>query len=84
MLGVCYLLGYGCTQNIQYGRQLLERSAQSACRNFGLGMMYAEGLGVSENIAKGVEYLKAAGEYPPAKEALTHYKKSLFGVWRRK
>ena len=47
-------------------------------------MMYAEGLGVRENIGKGVEYLKAAGTYPPAQEALKRYKKSLFGVWRRK
>ncbi len=28
--------------------------------------------------------LKAAGNYGPAMEALKHYKKSLFGVWRRK
>ncbi len=47
-------------------------------------MMYAEGIGVRENIEKGVEYLKAAGNYEPAVEALKHYKKILFGVWRRK
>lgn len=40
-------------------------------------MMYAEGIGVRENIEKGVEYLKAAGNYGPATEALTHYKKEL-------
>ena len=47
-------------------------------------MMYSEGIGVRENIEKGVEYLKAAGNYEPAIEALKHYKKSLFGVWRRR
>ncbi len=47
-------------------------------------MIYAEGIGVRENIEKGMEYLKAAGNYGLAVEALKHYKKSLFGVWRRR
>lgn len=84
LLGLCYLMGYGCRQDVERGRQLLERSEKTKYRDYGLGMMYAEGLGVQENIEKGVEYLKAAREYPPAQEALTHYKKSWFGVWRRK
>lgn len=83
-LGLCYLLGYGCEQDVVRGRMLLERSGETVYRNYGLGMMYAEGLGVGENIEKGVEYLKAAGDYGPAKEALKNYKKSLFGVWRRR
>ena len=84
MLGICYLLGYGCEQDMARGRILLERSRNTKYKNYGLGMMYAEGLGVREDIGKGVEYLKAAGEYEPAKEALKNYKKSLFGVWRRR
>ena len=76
MLGICYLLGYGCEQNMARGRILLERSGNTKYKNYGLGMMYAEGLGVREDIGKGVEYLKAAGEYEPAKEALKNYKKS--------
>jgi len=84
MLGMCYLLGYGCRQDVVRGRMLLERSRNSIWKNYGLGMMYAEGLGVPENIGQGVEYLKAAGDYEPAVEALKHYKKSFFGVWRRK
>ena len=84
MLGICYLLGYGCEQNMARGRILLERSGNTKYKNYGLGMMYAEGPGVREDIGKGVEYLKAAGEYEPAKEALKNYKKSLFGVWRRR
>ena len=83
LLGICYLLGYGCQQNPQRGRALLERSKNSCFKSYGLGMMYAEGIGVQEDIKKGVEYLKAAGNYGPAMEALKHYKKSLFGVWRR-
>jgi len=83
MLGMCYLLGYGCQQDVIRGRMLLERSRNTIWKNYGLGRMYAEGIGVPENIGKGVEYLKAAGNYEPAVEALKHYKKSLFGVWRR-
>lgn len=84
LLGICYLLGYGCQQEPARGKVLLERSKNSCYKNYGLGMMYAEGIGVQEDIEKGVEYLKAAGNYGPAIEALKHYKKSLFGVWRRK
>ena len=84
LLGICYLLGYGCQRNVERGKTLLLESKNTIFKNYGLGMMYTEGLGVPEDIQKGVEYLKAAGDYPPAKEALTHYKKSLFGVWRRK
>ena len=39
---------------------------------------------VGKSTLCGVEYLKAAGNYEPAIEALKHYKKNLFGVWRRK
>lgn len=84
LLGICYLLGYGCQQNVARGKALLLESDNTIFRNYGLGMMYTEGLGVPEDIGKGVEYLKATGDYPPAKEALKNYKKSLFGVWRRK
>ena len=62
----------------------MEKSEKSRYKSYGLGMMYAEGIGVREDIEKGVEYLKEAGNYGPAIEALKHYKKSLFGVWRRK
>jgi len=84
MLGLCYLLGYGCRQDVVRGRLLLEGSRNTVWKYYGLGMMYTEGLGVPENIGKGVEYLKAAGDYEPAVEALKQFKKSLFGVWRRK
>ena len=82
-LGVCYLLGLGCAQDPQLGKQLLEKAKPSLCRNYGLGMMYAEGIGVKQDIARGVELLKQAGNFPPAQEALKHYKKSFFGVWRK-
>ena len=84
LLGICYLLGRGCQQNPARGKAFLEKSRDSPYKSYGLGMMYAEGIGVREDIEKGVEYLKEAGNYGPAIEALKHYKKSLFGVWRRK
>lgn len=84
LLGICYLLGYGCQQNPAKGRTFLEKSKNSPYKSYGLGMMYTEGIGVQEDIGRGVEYLKAAGNYGPAIEALKQYKKSLFGVWRRK
>lgn len=86
MLGVCCLLGWGCAQNPVRGRTLLTlpNCPDSRYKSYGLGRMYAEGIGVPEDIEKGVRYLQAAGDYEPAKEALKQYKKSLFGVWRRR
>ena len=84
--GLCYLLGYDCQQDPERGKAYLEKTKDSPYKNYGLGRMYAEGLGVREDIEQGVDYLKKAAwaNYEPAKEALTHYKKSWFGVWRRK
>lgn len=84
LLGICFLLGRGCRQDPELGKKCLEGSRDTPFKRYGLGLMYAEGIGVKENIEKGVEYLKAADSYPPAQEALKRYKKSLFGVWRRR
>ncbi len=49
------------------------------------GYIHARGLGgVPEDIKKGVELLKKAGNLPEAKEELLHYKKTLFGKWVRR
>ena len=48
------------------------------------GFIYARGLGVPEDIKKGVEYLQKAGNFDKAKEELLHYKKTLFGKWVRR
>ena len=86
MLGICHLLGWGCAQNPIRGRTLLAMTSclDSPYKSYGLGRMYAEGIGVPEDIEKGVQHLQAAGDYKPAKEALMQYKKSFFGGWRRK
>lgn len=82
-LGVCCLLGYGCEQDVERGKALLEQSDDVRYKSYGLGMMYAQGIGVSKDIARGVEYLQAAGDYEPARKELKNYKKSFFGNWRR-
>ena len=84
ILGICHLLGYGCRQVVIKGRTLLMFSGDSQYKHYGLGRMYAEGIGVAEDIGKGVKHLQAAGDYAPAVEALKQYKKSIFGVWRRR
>lgn len=86
MLGVCCLLGWGCAQDPVRGRTLLTLPycSDSRYKFYGLGRMYAEGIGVPEDIEKGVRYLQKAGDYEPAREALKQYKKSIFGVWRRR
>lgn len=83
MLGVCYLLGRGCGKDPQKGRELLEAAGPSPFRSYGLGMMYAEGIGVKRNIASGVKLLKEAGDFAPAQEALGHYKRGFLGIWKR-
>lgn len=85
MLGICYLFGYGCQKDPGKAKALFdEANYTSDLKNYGLGMIYAEGLGTAENIKKGVEYFQKAKDYAPAQEALRSYKKTLFGKWVRK
>lgn len=85
MLGTCYLCGLGCQRDPVKARQLFEEAKYSSdLKNCGLGIIYADGLGVPEDIAKGVEYLQKAANYPPAQEALLRFKKTLFGKWVRR
>lgn len=85
MLGICYLFGRGCKQDPVKARALFEEADYSSdLKNYGLGMIYTEGMGIAANIKKGVEYLQKAKDYAPAQEALLHYKKNLFGKWVKK
>ncbi len=85
MLGCCYLFGWGCQKDLGRALQLLqETDHNSDLRNYGLGLIYADGLGIPEDIKKGVEYLQKAQKYAPAQEALLRFKKSLFGKWVRR
>lgn len=82
-LGLCYLMGYGCDQNVERGKQFLEQGEDSWYKNYGLGMMYTQGMGVAKDIEKGIGYLRAAGDFEPAKKELSRYKKGFFGGWKR-
>ncbi|MCI8649868.1 MAG: sel1 repeat family protein [Anaerotruncus sp.] len=85
MLGTCYLFGYGCEKNPVRARELFEEADYtSELIQYGLGLIYADGLGVKEDIKKGVEYLQKAKDYAPAQEALRRFKKTMFGKWVRK
>lgn len=85
MLGTCYLCGLGCQTDPVRARILFEEmKGSSNLKNCGLGIIYADGLGVPEDIPKGVEYLQKAQGYPPAQEALLRFKKTLFGKWVRR
>ncbi len=85
MLGTCYLFGLGCQRDPVRARALFEEPKyRTDLSNYGLGLIYADGLGVPEDIKKGVEHLQKAPNYPPAQEALLRFKKTLFGKWVRR
>ena len=85
MAGTCYLFGYGCQRDPARARTLFEEAKYTSdLKNYGLGLIYADGLGVPEDIKKGVEYLQKAPQYAPAQEALLRFKKTLFGKWVRR
>ena len=85
LLGTCCLFGYGCRKDPVRARRLFQEAKQSSDRlNYGLGLIYADGLGVPEDIGRGVAYLQKASNYAPAKEALLRFKKTLFGKWVRR
>ena len=51
-----------------------------------MGEIYDRGMGVPEDIEKAVSWYQKASEAgcAGAKEALGHFKKSIFGKWKRK
>ncbi|WP_295741966.1 tetratricopeptide repeat protein [uncultured Oscillibacter sp.] len=84
-LAKCCFYGLGTPQD--YGRALqFLKEVDWANReaDYMRGCIYARGLGVPEDIKKGVEYLQKAGNFDKAKEELLHYKKTLFGKWIRR
>ena len=85
MLGICYLFGYGCQKDPVRALQLFQEvDYTSDLKKYGLGTIYTEGLGVPQDIKKGVEYFQKAPDYAPAQEALLKFKKTLFGKWVRR
>ena len=84
-LGKCYFRGWGTQQDYVKAREFLEQVDWTNKEAFYmLGAIYGQGLGVPEDIKKGVEYLQKAGDNEEAKKELLKYKKTLFGKWVRR
>lgn len=84
-LGKCYFRGWGTQQDYGKAREMLEQvDWVNREAYYMLGVIYGQGLGVPEDIKKGVEYLQKAGDRKEAKEELLKYKKTLFGKWVRR
>ena len=84
-LGTAYFYGRGVQQDYIKAREILEKVDWNNREvHYCLGVIYGQGLGVEANIPKAVEHLQKSGNYPPAKEELLRYKKTLFGKWVRR
>lgn len=86
LLGMCYLKGNGCEKDPYRAKELfLEVKSPTNIVNYGLAMIYADGLGGEPvDVNKAVSHLQAAPNYTPAKEMLTRFKKDSSGNWRKK
>lgn len=81
-LAKCYFYGLGTQQDYVKARQFLDLvSRKNEEVFFMLGFIHARGLGVPEDIKKGMEYLQKAGDYNEAIQERVRYKKTLFGKW---
>ncbi|MCM1065910.1 MAG: sel1 repeat family protein [Eubacterium sp.] len=81
-LAQCFFYGYGTKQDYVLTRKLLDEVYWDNWEaDYLRGMIYANGLGVAQDIPKGVMYLQRAGDHEEAKAELSHYKKTLFGRW---
>ncbi len=84
-LAQCCFNGWGAPQD--YGKALAfldQVGWKNAEADYMRGYIHARGLGVPEDIPRGVEYLKKAGDFEKAREELRCYKKTLFGKWVRR
>ena len=84
-LASCCFYGWGTPQDYNKAKMFLDKMDWNYWEaNYMWGYMYCHGLGVPEDIKKGVEYLQKAGNHDKPKEELLHYKKTLFGKWVRR
>ncbi|MBO5524213.1 MAG: sel1 repeat family protein [Roseburia sp.] len=82
MLAAAKLRGLGCAKDAAAAKQLLEEASYTSdLKNYGLGVIYAQGLGVPQDIKKGVEYLDKAQDLEWAREERAKYKKGFLGKW---
>lgn len=91
-LGYCYLNGVGgCTQNYPLAHRYLADCSSTRNHNQGnayraLGEIHEKALGVPVNVNKAVYYYEKASHHgcEKAKEDLKHFRKNMFGKWKRK
>ena len=81
-LSQCYLEGIGTAPDYQQAHRLAWETKDKPRSLYVLGRIYCEGLGMPQDIAMGVEYLDRSG-LSEAEEERKHYKKTLFGRWKR-
>lgn len=82
MYAVAKLKGLGCAQDVTLAKQLLENaSSDTELKNYGLGVIYAQGLGVPQDIKKGINFLNKAPNLAWAKEEKAKYKRGFLGKW---
>lgn len=80
--GICYLHGWGVAPNYEKAKQQLEIYSGDKVNAIGLGEIYAYGLGVPVDIAKGMQYWNKFPDDPKVIEHKKNFKKGLFG-WKR-
>ncbi len=84
-LAKCNFNGLGAHQDYSKALEFLNKvDWKNQEADYMRGFIFARGLGVPEDIKKGVEYLQKAGNFDKAKEELLHYKKTFFGKWVRR
>lgn len=83
MLGTCYLKGLGTPTDYASAKKEFEIYTNEALSAIGLGEIYAYGLGVTQDIKKGMEYWDKFPMHPRVIENKKNFKKTLFG-WKQR
>ncbi|MCI9569616.1 MAG: sel1 repeat family protein [Lachnospiraceae bacterium] len=84
-LGKCCFYGLGTPRDFVKAREFLEQvNWNNLETQYMLGTIYCQGLGVPEDIKRGVELLKKAESRQEARDELAKYKRTLFGKWIRR
>ncbi len=83
LLGICCLRGWGTDINFERAKSLfLEKPSSRLCL-LGLGEIYCFGLGVNQDIAKGMDYLDKKSSEEASVDMKSYFKKSLLGKWKQ-